>query len=215
MTTMDLRTIVAVGAATLLAAALPLSGVVQARESAARDAPARTDCVGPDAGRAYGALMVGAWTGDAALVKAVVTKCPGLSVDVIPEHWSDTPLNRAAARGHSEVLRILLEAGASPNRAGASGWFPLTSAVHSGSADSVALLLASGAEVESSNGPNQFTALERAARYGQTRIARMLVQAGARPRRANAPAGADAIVLARRHGHEELAKFLEAVPSRP
>ena len=59
------------------------------------------------------------------------------------------PLSTASGAGHVEVVRLLLEAGASGNLAGNDGFTALTSASVQGHVEIVQLLLEAGAEKES------------------------------------------------------------------
>ena len=103
------------------------------------------------------------------------------------------PVNMAAAYGHPDALRILLKAGAGFSKADKEGRTPLYSAAEAGDAESVAMLLAAGADpnwitasIEVS-GPNkgmrrldgEFTPLLAAAKGGHLKVMRQLAAAGA------------------------------------
>jgi ankyrin repeat protein len=76
----------------------------------------------------------------------------GADVDAHGRSWmTGTPLNSAAAGGHTDVARLLLGAGADPNARQASGWTPLHSAAHDGTTELVELLLTSGADPAATN----------------------------------------------------------------
>jgi ankyrin repeat protein len=62
------------------------------------------------------------------------------------DRFGRTPLALAAARGEDEVARLLLEAGADPNRPGERGVTPLGIAARQGSTGVADLLLSAGAE---------------------------------------------------------------------
>jgi uncharacterized protein len=76
----------------------------------------------------------------------------GADVDAHGQSWmTGTPLNSAAAGGHTDVARVLLASGADPNARQASGWTPLHSAAHNGDLELVELLLARGADPAATN----------------------------------------------------------------
>ncbi|KAK0649333.1 hypothetical protein B0T16DRAFT_409853 [Cercophora newfieldiana] len=92
-----------------------------------------------------------------------------------------TPLTTAIQRGHIDVVRVLLAAGADVNaRGGNSGRFPLHSAASSvDAADMVGLLLAHGAEVNAVTGAGS-TALHLAVRRGTNlSVVQQLLEKGA------------------------------------
>ena len=60
-------------------------------------------------------------------------------------------MHSAASRLQSDVVRILLEAGANPNVRQSAGWTPLHAAAMNGDLTSVELLLASGADATATN----------------------------------------------------------------
>ncbi len=71
----------------------------------------------------------------------------GAEVDAFGRGWmTGTAMHSAASRLQSDVVRILLEAGANPNVRQSAGWTPLHAAAMNGDLTSVELLLASGAD---------------------------------------------------------------------
>jgi ankyrin repeat protein len=73
-------------------------------------------------------------------------------VDAHGSGWmTGTPLHSAASGGHSEVVGVLLEAGASVDARQSGGWTALHSAVNNGDIASVTLLLAAGADAAAVN----------------------------------------------------------------
>lgn len=76
----------------------------------------------------------------------------GAEVDAFGRGWmTGTAIHSAASRLQSDVVRILLEAGANPNVRQSAGWTPLHAAAMNGDLTSVELLLASGADATATN----------------------------------------------------------------
>ena len=84
-----------------------------------------------------------AWEGD--VRKAVLLLDHGADIDVVDDEFRSTPLGIAARWGRREVVRLLLDRGADPNRAGASWATPLAWAVKKGHSDIAAVLRSAGA----------------------------------------------------------------------
>jgi ankyrin repeat protein len=107
------------------------------------------------------------------------------------------PLFWAAREGHTEVVRLLLEAGVEPQSDG----FPLFWAAREGHTEVVRLLLEAGVEPQSNGFP-----LFWAAREGHTEVVRLLLQAGADP---CDPRNAYlSLSWAARNGHSEVVHML-------
>src|SRR5688500_10382067 len=70
----------------------------------------------------------------------------GLPADARLSHGGETPLMRAAARGHEEVARVLLDAGADASARRGDGFTPLILAVFFGHEPVVRLLVKHGAD---------------------------------------------------------------------
>jgi ankyrin repeat protein len=76
----------------------------------------------------------------------------GAEVDALGRGWmTGTPMHSAVSRLQSDVVRILLEAGANANVRQSAGWTPLHAAAMNGDRTSVELLLASGADPAATN----------------------------------------------------------------
>jgi ankyrin repeat protein len=76
----------------------------------------------------------------------------GAEVDALGRGWmTGTALHSAVSRLQSDVVRILLEAGASPNARQSAGWTPLHAAAMNGDLASVELLLEAGADPAATN----------------------------------------------------------------
>jgi len=101
----------------------------------------------------------------------------GADVDAAGTGWMvGTALHSAASARHAEIVGVLLDAGADPNRRQAEGWTPLHSAAHNGDADSVERLLARGASVELEDDRGR-TAEAHARETGHDALAERLAQA--------------------------------------
>lgn len=96
-----------------------------------------------------------------------------------PSRLDITPLALAARNGNSELIRLLVAAGANPNGIDAAGETMLMGAVRSGELPAVEALLELGADVNQRDGEFQQTALMFAARSGFDSIADVLIVAGA------------------------------------
>ena len=95
----------------------------------------------------------------------------------------DYPLNIAATIGPSEMVTILIEAGAGLEQPGHDGFHPLHNAVIFGGKEIVALLIQKGAVVDAKEKWGRTPLLSFAATGGtDIEIARMLLAAGADPR---------------------------------
>ena len=88
----------------------------------------------------------------------------------------------AARSGEPESVRLLVEAGADPDRhdGGPNGWTPLLHAVHTRSPGAVRELLAAGADVNRA-APNGLTPLMMAAAERKGEVFELLLAAGADP----------------------------------
>jgi ankyrin repeat protein len=76
----------------------------------------------------------------------------GAEVDALGRGWmTGTAMHSAVSRLQSDVVRILLEAGANPNVRQSAGWTPLHAAAANGDRVSVDLLLDAGADVTATN----------------------------------------------------------------
>lgn len=90
---------------------------------------------------AYGASV----PGGERLAKALIAK-KGVSIDATNEGGS-TALLIATNTNRAEVVRMLLDLRADPNKAADSGWTPLLSAADEGNDEIVRMLLARGADI--------------------------------------------------------------------
>ncbi|MET0801248.1 MAG: ankyrin repeat domain-containing protein [Actinomycetota bacterium] len=101
-------------------------------------------------GDGFTALHFAAFFGQGAAARLLVTRAA--DVDAPGTGWmTGTPLHSAASARHSEVVGMLLEAGADPNARQSGGWTPLHAASRNGDIASVTLLLASGGDIAAVN----------------------------------------------------------------
>ncbi len=91
--------------------------------------------------------------------------------------WS--ALHAAASRNHTEIIRVLLDAGCPVDVMDDSGFTPLLNAAGPGSTETISRLLAAGADPNVRESLLQ-TPLLRAADYGNAEVAQLLIDAGAR-----------------------------------
>ena len=127
-------------------------------------------------------LFGAAEEGDAAEVGRLLSS--GASADERATPGGETPLMRAAARGHLDVVRVLLDAGADACARRADGFTPLIFAVFFGHEGVVRLLVARGADASARTGLGT-TAARWAEARGFASMAEVLREAEAsRPRAA-------------------------------
>lgn len=108
-----------------------------------------------------------------------------------------------------EVVRALLDAGATANLTNTYGTTPLTEAIRLDDVELTRMLLEAGADVESPNPDNQ-TALMLAAYNGNLEIAKMLVERGADVNAIETFRNQDALMLAAGGNHADIVELLMA-----
>ncbi|WP_413818305.1 ankyrin repeat domain-containing protein [Thiomonas sp.] len=116
------------------------------------------------------ALMIASLQGDLDIVKLMVDK----GAEVNKPGW--TPLSYAATRGHTEIVKYLLEHSAYIDAAAPNGSTPLMMAAYFGYDGTVKLLLEEGADPKLKNAMG-FTALTLATKMGHQDIADMIAKA--------------------------------------
>jgi ankyrin repeat protein len=101
-------------------------------------------------GDGFTALHFAAFFGHPGAAKLLIER--GAEVDAFGRGWmTGTALHSAVSRLQSDVARILLEAGASPDVRQSAGWTPLHAAAMNGDLVSVELLLGAGADPTAAN----------------------------------------------------------------
>lgn len=126
----------------------------------------------------------------------------GYKVDSVEDTQRATPLILAATHANSDCVRILLRAGANPNRLTEDGRSPLFWSVHNGDVKSVRMLLQRGAKVNPPTSTGE-TSLMRAmtTRAYRFEIVRLLLHFGADPALRDQK-GRSAISLAKTFGRD-------------
>lgn len=125
-------------------------------------------------------LLAAALQGDLSTVAALLHQDPSLANSVLSDAYEGAPpLALAAAGGHLEVVRALLDAGAEPDLSGQDGT-ALMMAVWNNLPEVIELLLAGGASANAT-GPCGETPLHYAALKGRVELGRLLLAHGANP----------------------------------
>jgi ankyrin repeat protein len=130
----------------------------------------------------------------------------GLDLDQ-PHHGGITALMAAAFKEKSEMVKFLIDAGADPNRAASNGWTPLMAGAASGHAASIAILLASKAEVNECSDELRLCPLHVAASRGHLGAVKLLISNGA-DMAARTREGDTALTEAKKNNHTECATFI-------
>ncbi len=150
------------------------------------------------------ALTIAAGNGHEKLVKRLLSagaKADGGSAKI-------TALTQGLRAGSYATVKLLLDAGADPNRAAADGRKPLMLAARAGLDESVRILLDKGADVNGRNRQDGSTALMWAANNGHKQLVELLIDRGADPS-LTAKDGWTAGEAARMAGHVDIADKLE------
>jgi ankyrin repeat protein len=166
----------------------------------------------PQDGRHLRALSFAAAQDNVIATRALLAR--DIAADTSQPTNSDgiTPLMVAASSGYTDVMRILLDAGAAVNRQDLHGDTALMAAVRIGSPDAIKLLVTQRADANLKDEVGR-SALTWAARSGRTDIVRLLIDAGANIEAEDA-AGRTAFMTALETGHKGVADELHARGAR-
>ena len=121
-------------------------------------------------------------------------------------HVRDTPLIMAAKMGHNDVVRLLLDSGAAPNKAGWSGKTPLIWAASYNHKEVIKLLIAASAEVDIADEMG-ITPLSWAALHGYKDVVQLLLDAEAALDEMD-DEGRTPLAHAAMHGHRDVVELL-------
>ena len=125
------------------------------------------------------------------------------------DEYGETPLKKAGAYGHVEVLRVLLEGGANVESIDVKRNTALHNAAYNGMLDACRLLLDWGAKVDSLDVGNT-TPLYFAAKKGHLSVVKLLVERGADVS-IKCKSGKTARDLAGINGKKDVAEWLEPI----
>jgi ankyrin repeat protein len=136
----------------------------------------------------------------------------GTDVDAL-EANGDAPLVMAAYLGHSEIVRLLLEAGADvtavdPGMKATA----LHAAAYAGRTEAARLLIAHGIDINRQGPRNGYTALHDAIWQGHVDTARVIIEAGA-DLQLKTRAGETPLAFARAKHRREIAEMIERMQS--
>lgn len=153
------------------------------------------------------ALMKAVKSNDTAAATRLVTE--GVDVDQT-DPSGDAPLIMAAYLGHTEIVGLLLEAGADvavvdPNMRATA----LHAAAYAGNAEAARLLIEHGVDIDAQGPVNGYTALHDAVWQNRVETARVLIEAGANTG-LTSHAGETPLVFARARGHSEIVALLQS-----
>jgi serine/threonine protein kinase len=114
--------------------------------------------------------------GDVEAVKILLAF--GADVNVKDQNNGRTPMSYAAGNGHSDVVKLLLQAGAEVDLPDEDGRTPMSYAAKNGHSHLVTSLLQTGAKVDAKD-LRQRTPISHAAWNGHSDVVKLLLQAGA------------------------------------
>ncbi len=146
------------------------------------------------------------WEGDASAVEVMLIN--NIRLVNIDLDDNESPLFTAIHQGHDQIVKLLLAAGANPDKVNAWGQTPLHEAREKDFVQIMQLLLSGGADPNKGDSDGR-TPLFNAALYGQDRIVKLLLDSGADPNK-GAPSGGRPLYIAIVNGRTEIVKLLLA-----
>lgn len=155
-------------------------------------------------------IMQAAESGNALLMKRVLSVRPDVDAQ---NNFGATPLMRAAYHGHTEVGRMLLDAGAKPNLQDAGKQTALHLAAQNNHASFITLMRQYGADMNVSDRRGR-TPLMIAAERGNMSAVAALINSGANPSMRD-DMGRNAAGIATNKGHKDVAAFLSGKKYTP
>ena len=152
------------------------------------------------------ALMKAVKSNDLALVTELIEQ--GINVNELDAN-QDAPLIMAAHRGHTEIVRLLLEAGADvtavdPGMQATA----LHAAAYAGRAEAAKLLIEYHIDIDKQGPYNGYTALHDAVWQNNVETAKILIEAGA-DLDIKSNAGATPLEFAKSRNHREIVELIE------
>jgi ankyrin repeat protein len=116
------------------------------------------------------------------LIKAGADLEARITSDVTCDYFLMTPLLIASQNGYSEMIKLLLEAGANMDATGLNGWNSLHFAARTGSVSACAVIIEHGAESEcviiDSSTTARYLACDLAISYGHVQVVKLLLRNG-------------------------------------
>ena len=144
-------------------------------------------------------------------VKKLVSAGGWMNVNCVAGRKQSTPLYQAAWHGYTDVVKVLLDGGAEPDKPNCAGYTPLHVVAFSfsnkGRTDVVKLLLDGGAQPNKENHNNGMTPLSIAAEFGHKEMIQLLLERGADPYKTDRW-GRTPLHFALRWGHKEVEELL-------
>ena len=156
-------------------------------------------------------LLAAATSGDVSKAAELIRR--GAPVSARFGGDGDTALHRAAAYGHVDLVRLLLQAGAYVNAVDADGATPLLAAAYHGHLAVVKILVEAGANINAQETRHGFTPLQEAARKGHVEVVRLLLVKGADVN-LKTKDGRTALTRAQTEGHHAIESELKQAGAR-
>jgi ankyrin repeat protein len=158
----------------------------------------------PKSGTKISALYVAALRGNSVILRLLLAK-PVIQINRATP-CGETALHVASRGGHSEAVKLLLDAGADKAAKTSDGETPLYDASGEGHSEVVKILLNAGADKKATTS-NGFTSLHVASQNGRAEVVKVLLNAGA-DKEATTSIGCTSLMFASLDGHLEVVKIL-------